>query len=169
MCVSWILLWLGRKTPPPGGQTVTLLEETWRRLCLLQLTLITLQSVTYLQTLKCLCFHQDCYEGDDVETLSESNRYSLPTLTSNLTTLPIGRGNSQNLYKPRKLRVPERNYLLTGYRGDVGVTDQTRVPHYVFRNNPTWCTAGVLSIACRCVVYCHLGSKNGLHCLDKKT
>jgi hypothetical protein len=45
------------------------------------------QSETYLQTLKCLCFHQDCYEGDVVGNLSAANRYSLPTLTDLPTDL----------------------------------------------------------------------------------
>ena len=65
--------------------------------------------------------------------VSSLNRYSLPTLTD--YPPEIGRVNSQNLYTPR---VPERNYLLIDYRGDVGVTDQTRM--YVTtcsRNHPT--------------------------------
>ena len=46
------------------------------------------------------------------------------TLTTNLTTPAIGRENWQNLCKPRG---QEWTYLIKGYRGHVGVTDQARV------------------------------------------
>jgi hypothetical protein len=86
----------------------------------------SLQSDTYFQTLKCLCFHQDCYEGGAAGNLSvQLIGIPSPHEPTNLPTPGI-RGE-RKLTKPLQTEGPGRNCLLIVYRGDVGVTDQTRM------------------------------------------
>ena len=68
---------------PQNKETMGSNSAQWRR----QLALSSPQSDTYLQTLKCLCFHQDGYEGG-VQTEEEEQFFC----------------TSQNLMKTRKTR-----------------------------------------------------------------
>jgi hypothetical protein len=109
--VLQFLFCFSQKTQPPYFP-----EERGGRVTLWSLQLSQWPQIDpYFQTLKCLYFHQDCYEGGKAKKpiVCQSVGIPSPHEPTNLTTPFIGREkNSQNIYKPRD---QEWIYLLIVY------------------------------------------------------